>query len=44
MRTVNVVSGALLVLVGLLFVTNQVFQISIWIQRNVPALESFWTL
>jgi len=44
MRTVNVVSGALLVLVGFLFVTNQVFQISIWIQRNVPALESFWTL
>jgi cytochrome c-type biogenesis protein len=43
MRTVNLVSGALLVLVGLMFVTNQVFQISAWIQRNIPALESFWT-
>jgi cytochrome c-type biogenesis protein len=43
-RTVNLVSGAILVLVGLLFVTNQVFQISIWLQRNVPALESLWTL
>ena len=43
MRTVNIVSGALLVVVGLLFVTNQVFQISAWIQRNIPALESFWT-
>ena len=43
MRTVNIVSGALLVVVGLLFVTNQVFQISIWIQRNIPALEGFWT-
>ncbi|MFP5299312.1 MAG: cytochrome c biogenesis CcdA family protein [Actinomycetota bacterium] len=43
-RTVNVVSGLILVAVGLLFVTNQVFQISIWLQRNVPALESLWTL
>lgn len=43
-RTVNVVSGVVLVAVGLLFVTNQVFQISIWLQRNVPALESLWTL
>lgn len=43
-RTVNVVSGVLMVIVGLLFVTNQVFQISIWLQRNVPALEGLWTL
>jgi cytochrome c-type biogenesis protein len=42
-RTVNLVSGALLILVGLLFVTNQVFQLSIWIQRNFPGLERFWT-
>ena len=42
-RVVNFVSGALLVLVGLLFVTNQVFRLSVWIQKNVPALESFWT-
>jgi cytochrome c-type biogenesis protein len=41
-RTINLASGAILVLVGVLFVTNQVFQISIWIQRNVPALERFW--
>lgn len=43
-RTMNLASGAILVLVGLLFVTNQVFQISIWIQQNMPALERFWTL
>jgi cytochrome c-type biogenesis protein len=43
-RTVNIASGVLLVIVGLLFVTNQVFHISIWLQRNVPALESLWTL
>lgn len=43
-RTVNVASGVILVIVGLLFVTNQVFQLSIWIQRNIPALESLWTL
>lgn len=43
-RTLNLVSGVVMVLIGLLFVTNQIFQISIWIQRNVPALEGFWTL
>jgi len=42
-RTVNLASGALLVLVGLLFVTNRVFEVSIWIQRNMPGLERFWT-
>lgn len=41
-RTVNVVSGVILVVVGFLFVTNQVFQMSIWLQKNVPALEIFW--
>lgn len=43
-RTVNLVSGTVMVLIGILFLTNQVFQISIWLQRNVPALEGFWTL
>jgi cytochrome c-type biogenesis protein len=43
-RTINVVSGMMLILIGLLFVTNQVFVISIWLQRNVPALRSLWTL
>lgn len=41
-RTVNLVSGVVMVAIGFLFVTNQIFQISIWIQRNVPALESLW--
>jgi cytochrome c-type biogenesis protein len=43
-RTVNVASGVIMVMVGILFVTNQVFQISIWIQNNVTALRGFWTL
>lgn len=43
-RTVNLASGVVMVLIGFLFVTNQIFQISIWIQRNVPALEGLWTL
>jgi cytochrome c-type biogenesis protein len=43
-RTVNLVSGLIMVAVGILFVTNQVFQISIWIQQNVPALRSLWTI
>lgn len=42
-RTINLISGAILVLVGILFVTNQVFQISIWLQRHVPALQALWT-
>lgn len=42
-RAMNVASGSILVLVGLLFVTNQIFHISAWIQR-FPALERFWTL
>lgn len=43
-RTINLVSGAILVLVGVLFVTGQVFRMSIWLQKNVPALEGLWTL
>ena len=43
-RTVNLVSGALLVLVGLLFVTNQLFRVSIWMQKTFIALGlDFWT-
>lgn len=33
-RAVNVVSGALLIVVGYLFVTEQLFQLSIWMQRT----------
>jgi cytochrome c-type biogenesis protein len=36
-RAVNVVSGALLVVVGLLLATGQFFQLSIWFQRTFPA-------
>ena len=39
---INVASGALLVLVGLLFVTDQLFRISIWMQRVIAA--SGWDL
>jgi cytochrome c-type biogenesis protein len=34
MRGVNIVSGALLIVVGYLFVTEQLFQLSIWMQRT----------
>ncbi|MGH2807269.1 MAG: cytochrome c biogenesis CcdA family protein [Actinomycetota bacterium] len=44
MRTVNVASGALLVIVGILFVTNQLFQLSIWMQKTFIALNlDFWS-
>ena len=43
MRSVNLVSGALLVIVGLLFLTNQLFQISIWMQKGFTDLGlDFW--
>ncbi|MFN2588175.1 MAG: cytochrome c biogenesis CcdA family protein, partial [Actinomycetota bacterium] len=38
-RAVGVVSGTAMVVVGLLFVTNQLFQISIWMQRTFLALN-----
>ena len=42
-RTVNLVSGALLVLVGLLFLTERLFVISSWMQRSYTALNlDFW--
>jgi cytochrome c-type biogenesis protein len=37
-RVVNLVSGALLVVVGVLFVTDQMYQISIWMQKNLDFL------
>ncbi|MGH2751420.1 MAG: cytochrome c biogenesis CcdA family protein [Actinomycetota bacterium] len=35
-RTINLASGALLVLVGLMFLSGQFFQLSIWFQRTFP--------
>ena len=35
-RVINLVSGMLLVLVGLLFISGQFFQMSIWFQRTFP--------
>lgn len=43
-RTVNLVSGGLLVVVGILFLTDQLFQLSIWMQKTFTALGlDFWT-
>jgi cytochrome c-type biogenesis protein len=43
-RTVNLVSGALLVGVGLLFVTGDLFRLSIWMQKTLTAVGlDFWT-
>lgn len=36
-RAVSLASGALLIVVGLLFVTNQLFQLSIWLQKGMSA-------
>lgn len=42
-RVINVVSGALLIAVGLLFVTNRLFELSIWMQKGFTALNlDFW--
>jgi cytochrome c-type biogenesis protein len=38
-RTVGIASGALMIVMGVLFVTNQLFQISIWMQRTFVALN-----
>ncbi len=38
-RTVSTASGVLMVGMGLLFVTNQLFQISIWMQKTFIALN-----
>ncbi|HET7482646.1 MAG TPA: cytochrome c biogenesis protein CcdA [Actinomycetota bacterium] len=42
-RTLNLVSGALLVIVGILFVTDQMFQLSVWMQRTFVTMGlDFW--
>jgi cytochrome c-type biogenesis protein len=42
-RTINLVSGALLVGVGILFLTGQLFQLSIWMQKVFTAGHlDFW--
>ena len=43
-HALNVASGALLVIVGLLFLTNRLFDISIWMQRGFTSLHlDFWS-
>lgn len=43
-RAVNLASGALLVAVGVLFVTGELFRLSIWMQKTFTALNlDFWT-
>jgi hypothetical protein len=39
MRTINLISGALLIGVGILFLTDQVFQVAIWMQKGFRALN-----
>ena len=43
-RTINFASGALLIVVGILFVTGDLFRLSIWMQRTMTALNlDFWS-
>jgi cytochrome c-type biogenesis protein len=43
-RGLNLASGALLVLVGLLFLTNNLFRVSIWMQHGFESINAdFWT-
>jgi cytochrome c-type biogenesis protein len=43
-RAVNLVSGGLLVAVGLLFLTGRLFEISIWMQKSFTSLGlDFWS-
>jgi cytochrome c-type biogenesis protein len=42
-RAVNLASGLLLIVVGVLFVTEELFQISIWMQKSLAAVDlDFW--
>jgi cytochrome c-type biogenesis protein len=42
-RTVNVASGLLLIVVGVLFVTEELFRLSLWMQRTLSAMGlDFW--
>lgn len=43
-RKINLASGALLIIVGVLFVTDQFFQMSAWMQRELAEVNiDFWT-
>jgi cytochrome c-type biogenesis protein len=43
-RSLNVASGLILVVVGVLFVTNTMYQLSIWMQRSFESVNlDFWT-
>jgi cytochrome c-type biogenesis protein len=43
-RAINVVSGVLLIVVGVLFVTGDLFRLSIWMQKTFTALNlDFWS-
>ena len=42
-RTINLIGGTLLILVGVLFVTDQLFHLSIWMRKRMEALGlEFW--
>jgi cytochrome c-type biogenesis protein len=43
-RTVNLVSGLLLIVVGILFVTDRLFELSAWMQQALTAADlDFWS-
>ncbi|HVF54115.1 MAG TPA: cytochrome c biogenesis protein CcdA [Actinomycetota bacterium] len=43
-RTVNLASGVMLIIVGLLFLTGRLFELSIWMQRGLTRLDlDFWS-
>ena len=43
-RKINIASGVLLIVIGILFVTNQFFRMSAWMQRELADLNiDFWT-
>ena len=43
-RVINLASGVLLIVVGILFVTDQFFRMSAWMQRELAEANiDFWT-
>ena len=43
-RGLNIASGAILVVIGILFVTNTMYQLSIWMQRSLTSVGlDFWS-
>jgi cytochrome c-type biogenesis protein len=43
-RTINLASGVLLIVVGVMFITGDLFRLSIWMQRTMTALNlDFWS-